>query len=49
MEVISGRKTLQEITADHSIHPIQLNQWKKQLLEGSSELFTRRKTSQSKD
>ena len=49
MEAISGRKTLQEIAADHSIHPIQVRQWKKQLLEGSSELFTRGKKSQSKD
>ena len=43
MEAISGRKTLQEIAADHSIHSIQASQWKKQLLEGSSELFTRGK------
>jgi putative transposase len=49
MEAISGRKTLQEIAAAHSIHPIQVSQWKKQLLEGSSELFTRGKKSQSKD
>ena len=40
MEAISGRKTLQEIAADHSIHPIQVRQWKKQLLEGSREMFT---------
>ena len=39
MEAISGRNTLQEIAADHAIHPIQVSQWKKQLLEGSSELF----------
>ncbi len=49
MEAISGRKTLQEIAADHSIHPIQVSQWKKQLLEGSSELFTRGKKTQSMD
>ena len=49
MEAISGRKTLQEIAADHAIHPIQVSQWKKQLLEGSSELFTRGKKSQAKD
>ena len=49
MEAISGRKTLQEIAADHSIHPIQVSQWKKQLLEGSSELFTRGKKTQSKE
>jgi transposase-like protein len=34
MEAISGRKTIQEIAADHAIHPIQVSQWKKQLLEG---------------
>jgi putative transposase len=49
MEAISGRKTLQEIAADHAIHPIQVSQWKKQLLEGCSELFTHGKKSQAKD
>ncbi|MEI6031693.1 MAG: transposase [Synechococcaceae cyanobacterium ELA739] len=41
MEAISGRKTIQEIAADHAIHPIQVSQWKRQLLDGASELFTR--------
>jgi putative transposase len=49
MEAISGRKTIQEIAADHGIHPIQVSQWKKQLLEGASELFTRGKKNQAKD
>ena len=40
---------LQEIAADHSIHPIQVSQWKKQLLEGASELFTRGKKSKDKE
>jgi hypothetical protein len=30
MEAISGRKTIQEIAADHAIHPIQVSQWKRQ-------------------
>ena len=34
MEAISGRKTLQQIAADHGVHPIQVSQWKNQLLEG---------------
>jgi hypothetical protein len=38
MEAISGRKTLKEIAADGAVHPIQVSQWKKQLLEGASEL-----------
>jgi hypothetical protein len=26
MEAISGRKTLQQIAADHAVHPIQVSQ-----------------------
>jgi putative transposase len=47
MEAISCRKTIQQIAADHPIHPNQLSQWKRQLLDGASELFTRGK--QTKD
>ncbi len=48
MEAISGRKTIQEIAADHSIHPIQVSQWKRQLLDGASELFNRGKKAKGK-
>ena len=47
MEAISGRKTIQEIAADHAIHPIQVSQWKRQLLDSASELFTRGKKSKN--
>jgi len=49
MEAISGRKTIQEIAADHAIHPIQVSQWKRQLLNGASELFTRNKKTKDKE
>ena len=49
MEAISGRKTIQEIAADHAIHPIQVSQWKRQLLDGASDLFTRGKKTADKD
>ena len=48
MEAISGRRTIQEIAAEHSIHPIQVSQWKKQLLESASELFSRGKKTNDK-
>jgi transposase-like protein len=35
MEAISGRKTLQEIAADHVENPNQLSQWKKQAIEAT--------------
>jgi putative transposase len=43
IEAISGRRAIQEIAADHAIQPIQVSQWKRQLLDGASELFTRGK------
>ncbi len=49
MEAISGRKTIQEITAHHSMHPIQVSQWKRPLLDGARELFTRGKQSKDKE
>ena len=49
MEEISGRKILQEIAADNSVHPIQVSQWKKKLLEGSSKLFASGKETQSNE
>ena len=49
MEAFSGRKTLQQIAADHAVHPIQVSQWKKQLLEGASELFSSGKKRKEKD
>jgi len=49
MEAISGRKTIQEIAADHAIHPIQVSQWKRQLLDGASELLTRGKKGKDKE
>ena len=32
-----------------AIHPIQVSQWKKQLLDGASELFMRCKKSKDKE
>ncbi|MCX5946660.1 MAG: transposase [Cyanobacteria bacterium] len=49
MEAISGRKTIQEIAADHAIHPIQVSQRKCQLLDSASELFTRGQKTKDKE
>ncbi len=49
MEAISGRKTIQEIAADHTDHPIQVSQWMRQLLDGAHELFIRGWKSKDKD
>ncbi len=49
MEAIICRKTIQEIATDHAIHPIQVSQWKRQLLDWPCELFSRGKKSKDKE
>jgi putative transposase len=46
MEAISGPESIQEIATNHNI---QVSQWKRQLLEGASELVTRVKKSKVLD
>ena len=49
MKKISGRKTIEKIVCDHSIHPNQVNKRKKQLQDGASELFARGKKNKDKE
>lgn len=41
LEAIKGEKTIAEIASHYSIHPTMIHTWKRQLLEGASELFER--------
>ena len=49
MEAISGCKTIQEVATNHANRHIQVSQWKRQLLDGASELFTRGKKCKDKE
>ena len=40
VEAVKGQRTIQEIASHYSIHPNQVTQWKKQLLDGASEVFS---------
>lgn len=40
VEAIKGQKTVQEIGSSFSVHPNQVTNWKKQLLEFSPEAFS---------
>jgi len=39
IEALKGEKTTNEIASRHSVHPIQVTQWKKQALEGLPQVF----------
>ena len=41
IEAIKEQMTLGELSQKYQIHPVQVSQWKKQLLEGAEGLFER--------
>jgi putative transposase len=41
VEAIKGVRTLSELSAAHSVHPTVIAHWKRQLVEGASEVFRR--------
>lgn len=45
LEAIRGVRTVNEIGAAHNVHPVQVSNWKKELLERVPELFEKPKKS----
>jgi transposase-like protein len=39
IEALKEQKTLSQLASEYAVHPTQIAQWKKQLLEGGSHLF----------
>lgn len=39
IEVIKSQRLMNEIATDLAVHPVQLGQWKKQLLDGAAGVF----------
>lgn len=44
LEAAKGLKTVNQIASEHNLHPNQVSQWKKQLLEGGTLVFQPRPT-----
>ena len=40
LEALRGDKTVQEIAAKHKVHPNQVSTWKRQAIDGLSEVFS---------
>ncbi len=39
IEALAGEKTIHEIAAKHQIHPTQVTQWRRQLIDQAAEVF----------
>ena len=42
IEAIKGQKTIAEIASEFEIHPTQVNTWKKHLLAGAADTFSKK-------
>ena len=41
LEAAKGNKTMAELASEFGVHPSQITQWKKQLLESMQDIFSR--------
>lgn len=48
IEALKGEKTVQELSQIHGVHPNQVSQWKKHLIETAAEVFNKNDTDQEK-
>ena len=39
LEALKEQKTLSQLAGEYGVHPTQITQWKKQLLDGGTSLF----------
>lgn len=49
LEAIKGMETVNQIAAKYEVHPVQVSNWKKELLEGAGSLFERKNAKADKD
>jgi transposase len=49
LEAIKGEQTLVELAERFQVHPNQITEWKKQLLDRASEIFDKGKSSREPD
>ena len=48
LEAAKGTKTISQLASETGIHPNQISSWKRQLLDGGGELFSRKNGRQEK-
>ena len=49
IEAIKNQRTVAQIASEYGVHPNQVSQWKKQVLDQLPELFTNRRSKSTTD
>jgi transposase-like protein len=49
LEAAKGQQTLGELASKHSLHPNQISQWKRQLLESGADVFSQNSSKEQRE
>jgi putative transposase len=49
LEAVKGQRTLSELSSEYSVHPNQISQWKRQLLENGADVYSQNGASRNQD
>ena len=49
LEALRGERTINELAAEYGVHPVQITQWKKVVLEEVPKLFSNRRGAKAKE
>jgi transposase-like protein len=49
VEAIRGERTINELATEYGVHPVQITQWKKMVLEALPKLFASRRGAKPKE
>lgn len=49
IEAVKGEKTINDIAGEYGVHPTQIQQWKKQLLEELPNIFSKKRANKAKE
>ena len=49
IEALKGHQTVNQLASEFDVHPSQINTWKKQLLEESSDIFSKGRQRQAEN
>lgn len=49
LEAVKGDKTVNELASEFGIHPTQVKNWKKELQEGATDIFSNKRQRKAKE
>ena len=49
LDALKEDKTLGQLASQHGVHPIQVSQWKKELIDGAEAIFERKGATRKRD